>query len=227
MAIPTIPQLNIDSLKYDAARGTSNFFGSETFGNFETTNDSIYGSDVQTFREIYNKHNSIAHTTRFEVDFSGISNLGLRKRNDQSFGTNDFFEMGYFVKEVTMPSRKINTFGYDLFRHETNFPKGYNNDDLVINFVMPGDYFIKDIFDAWLRKIIPPESYLMQYADTYKINLTVNALDNQDKIKYKVYLTEVFPTSVPAFAYSQETAQAQTLQVNFAFGNLIFDEAKR
>ena len=174
-------------------------------------------SSINNLKSIIGKR-GIAKSNRFEVDFTGLLDPKLGGIANQT----EVRDLESLLISTTIPGRQLTTFGYDLFRHTTEMPTGYVNEALAMEFRMTADFFIKDIFDRWINKVIPKKQYLMAYANEYKCPITIKQLDNKDNVIYKVMLDKCFPKAMRGIGYNAETEGFSTLGVEFAYNDLNF-----
>lgn len=176
-------------------------------------------SSINNLKTVIGKR-GLAKVNRFEVDFSGL--LNIRDKDGPIATRNELLNLSTLVTATTLPGRQLTTFGYDLFRHQTEFPTGYVNEALSMEIALTGDYFAKKIFDRWLNIIVPKKEYLMAYANSYKCPITIKQLNNKDKVIYKCKLDDCFPKATRGIAYNSETDDISALGVEFAYNDLNF-----
>ena len=172
-------------------------------------------SSINNLKSIIGKR-GISKVNRFEVDLSGLANLGIAD------SSNDVRDLESLIVSTTLPGRQLTTFGYDLFRHTTDMPTGYVNEALQMEFRLTADYFAKNIFDRWINKVVPKKEYLMAYADTYKCDIRIRQLDNKDRVIYDVMIDDVFPKAIRGIGYNSETDGLASIAVEFAYNDLNF-----
>lgn len=174
-------------------------------------------SSINNLKSIIGKR-GISKINRFEVDLTGLLDPKLGGIANQT----EVRDLESLLISVSMPGRQLTTFGYDLFRHTIEMPTGYVNESLAMEFRMTADFFVKDIFDRWINKVVPKKEYLMAYADEYKCPITIKQLDNKDNVIYKVMLDECFPKAMRGIGYNAETEGFSTLGIEFAYNDLNF-----
>lgn len=182
---------------------------------------TIFSNSIDNIRSLINKR-GISKANLYEVDFSGMLSLGL------GFSPNDIKDLTLCVDNVSIPGRQLQTFGYSLFRHPTEFPTGYVNEGLVIEFNMTSDMFTKNIFDKWIDSIVPTRTYLVKYADQYKTNITIKQLDEHGKASYIMKLDRVFPKAIRGLSLSSTDEGYVKFGVDFGYNdlNFIFNESQ-
>lgn len=176
---------------------------------------------LDELKGIINKRGGFAKPSHFYVDFSGLSDIG--------FDLAEARDLSNLVTKVNIPERKLKTIEFSPFRHSSLYPVGYENEELIIEFNVTTDMFIKKIFDKWTEKILPSDSYLMKYSSTtdklkqFKIDLTIYQQAANHNISYKVKLDGVYPLVVPKIEMSDDAEGILRLSVNFSFNDISWD----
>ena len=158
----------------------------------------------------------IAKSNRFEVDFSGLNKISSKL----GISGNDLRDLTPLVDSVNMPGRQLQTFGYDLFRHMTEFPTGYVNEAFSVEFLSTADFHPKRIFDKWIDYVVPTSTYLIKYADEYKCDITIKQKTLSDDTGYKLILDDVFPKAIRGITYSNDADDVVKFGVEFAFNDI-------
>ena len=121
------------------------------------------------------KHGNVARTNRFKVDFTGI---WVKK-----YATLDEIkDLEYFLEDVNMPSKEIETVESSLYRNPISYATGYKNGDFSMKFRAPVDMFVKEIFDRWIEDIIPSGDYKLKYRSQIGVDFKITQIsDRQDR----------------------------------------------
>ena len=130
-------------------------------------------------------------------------------------------DMTYFAETVEIPGQTIISSPADLIygpvrEQATAMSYGPTN----ITFICTPGLPEREFFTAWQSRIINKFSWEARYYADYasRYNISIFALDNEEKEKYKVTLYEVFPKTVSGQSFSAGSNDAyQTLDVEFAF----------
>ena len=176
---------------------------------------TIFNNSIDNIRALINQR-GISKANLYEVDFSGMLSLGL------GFNPNDIKDLTLCVDSVAIPGRQLQTFGYSLFRHPIEFPTGYVNEGLVIEFNMTSDMFAKNIFDKWIDTIVPTKTYLIKYADEYKTNITIKQLNDHGDVSYTMKLDQVFPKAIRGLTFTAADESYVKFGVDFGYNDLNF-----
>ena len=130
------------------------------------------------------------NTSSDKLNFAGNST------SDLSEGTNEYF--------TNMKARKM--------------PYSYINDDVSFTFLLTGDYYLKDVFDGWINKIVNMDTKTLHYKDDFVSEVEIQQLNDQNIPVYSCKLLKAFPISVSGveLANTSENTVAR-LTVSFAY----------
>jgi hypothetical protein len=161
------------------------------------------------------KHGGLARTNRFKVDFTGMSAYSSNWR-----------DLEYFLEDVNIPSKDVETVDYSLYRNPIAYATGYKNGDFSMKFRAPTNMFVKRIFDRWIEKIIPREDYKLRYRNETTVDFTITQTSERtwdhDKFlglnHYNVVILDAYPMSISSIEYSNtQEGEFVTFNVDFAF----------
>ncbi len=164
------------------------------------------------------KHGSIARTNRFKVDFTGMRPYA--KNDDQ------IRDLEYFLEDVNIPSKEIETIDYSPYRNPIAYATGYKNGDFNMKFRAPTNMFVKRIFDRWIEKIVPREDYKLSYRKENVVNFRITQeserTPDHDKYLginyYNVLILDAYPISISSIEYSNtQEGEYVSFDVGFAF----------
>jgi hypothetical protein len=164
------------------------------------------------------KHGSIARTNRFKVDFTGMRPYA--KNDDQ------IRDLEYFLEDVNIPSKDIETIDYSAYRNPIAYATGYKNGDFNMKFRAPTNMFVKRIFDRWIEKIVPREDYKLSYRKENVVNFRITQeserTPDHDKYLginyYNVLILDAYPISISSIEYSNtQEGEYVSFDVGFAF----------
>jgi hypothetical protein len=178
----------------------------------------ITPSGIQSIKTLVSSR-GLSRRNRFEVDFSGLAGLslpGVRREEIRDLTTS--------VNDVSIPGKQLQTFAYASYRNPVDIPTGYIHDPFIVEFVLTEDLFAKKIFDAWIDRVVPQESYLMAYPDTYKTNISLYPLDEKDTRITGFTVVEAFPKAVRDINYNSGSEEIASLQVEFSFSEILSEK---
>jgi hypothetical protein len=164
------------------------------------------------------KHGSIARTNRFKVDFTGMRPYA--KNDDQ------IRDLEYFLEDVNIPSKDIETVDYSPYRNPIAYATGYKHGDFNMKFRAPTNMFVKRIFDRWIEKIVPREDYKLSYRKENVVNFRITQeserTPDHDKYLginyYNVLILDAYPISISSIEYSNtQESEYVSFDVGFAF----------
>jgi len=130
-------------------------------------------------------------------------------------------DMTYFAETVEIPGQTIisspDELRYGPVREQAT---AMSYGPTSITFICTPGLPEREFFTTWQSRIINKWSWEAAYYNEYaaRQNMTIYALDNQEKAKYAVTLYEVFPKTIGGQSFSAGSNDAyQTLDVEFAF----------
>jgi hypothetical protein len=171
------------------------------------------------------KHGSIARTNRFKVDFSVMSAYSSNWR-----------DLEYFLEDVNIPSKEIETVDYSPYRNPIGYATGYKHGDFNMKFRAPTNMFVKRIFDRWIEKIMPREDYKLSYRKENVVNFRIiqesERTPEHDKYLginyYNVLILDAYPISISSIEYSNtQEDEYVTFDVGFAFSDVQYFKPKK
>lgn len=184
-------------------------------------------SMLEDLKAAIKKHGSIARTNRFKVDFSGM----------RAYATDaELRDLEYFLEDVNIPGKDIETVDYSLYRNPIAYAAGYKNGDFNMKFRSPTNMFVKRIFDRWIEKIIPREDYKLRYRNEITANFTITQTSERtqehDKFLgldyYSVIILDAYPIGLSSIEYSNaQEGEFVSFSVDFAFRDVQYFKPNR
>ena len=96
--------------------------------------------------------------------------------------------------------------------------QGVTYADLSATFQCSSDLRERKFFETWQRLAYNPQTWAMQYYDSYTGSLDIYQLDNNDRRRYGVRLIECYPKAIGEQALDYGASSTlQTVQVSFAY----------
>jgi len=134
-------------------------------------------------------------------------------------------EVGMFADNAFLPQTRILTSRQQLFGPPEYFPVGvdYGGDNMGINFIVDREMRVKTYFDQWVDGVVnrtPGNQawHTTKYRDNYVTTMTINQLDESDRVTYSVTCYELFPVSVNPLILDNNLANAvHKLNVTFSY----------
>lgn len=146
----------------------------------------------------------LARTNRFRIVISS------------PFGDGQILNI--LCESCSLPGRQINTVDYSPWRNENKIPIGYTDEDVTCVFHLTNDYYVKDVFDKWLKSIVNPDSYLIQYVESYASTVDIYQLNEADQDVYAVKLLQAWPVSINSVELNNsDENNTQKLTVVFTY----------
>jgi len=117
-----------------------------------------------------------------------------------------------------IPGKTIEAVEYSPWNTKNKYPTGYSQGEVQAVFHLTNDYFVKNYFDDWSNQVINPDSYTLNYSDTYVKDISIYQLNDQDKRIFGYTLIDAYPISITAIDMdSDSTDSTQKLTVDFAY----------
>ena len=172
---------------------------------------AITENSIETLKSTVKSHGGLSKSNLFKVNIFGKHILG----------GNDSRDFSVLAQSVNIPGKQLQSFAYSPYRNPVEVPTGYINDELNMSFILTNDYFVKKFFDKWTQLIVDPSSYLISYPEDYRADINIQQLGPDAEVIYEVTATEAFPKSVKGVDFTSEQTQINTIDVTFAFTDII------
>jgi hypothetical protein len=124
------------------------------------------------------------------------------------------------VESVVFPSAILQTKERRTFGAPQPMPIGidYGGDQgVAITMLMDRDMNSKKLFDYWMDAIVPNDTQMVAYPDTYECDIVISQLDRLDGTIYQVALENAFPKVVSSMTGSAGSQNFQKVTVTFAY----------
>lgn len=92
----------------------------------------------------------------------------------------------------------------------------YGGDGISMTFHVDREMKVKRFFDDWMETIVDRNSYEVRFQEEYRSEITINQLDERDRVTYGVDLYEAFPRSMNLMELNHG-AQNQSHRLNIIF----------
>jgi len=159
---------------------------------------------IQDLQSTIKKHAGVSRSNRFNIIISNPIDDGR--------------DLNLLCESCTLPGRQILTTDFSVWRNENKVPIGYSDEDVTVVFYLTNDYYVKDLFDQWLVKIISPVSYLVDYTENFAKTVIIQQLDGTDTPIYEVTLPYAWPVGVNSIELDNSTEDSvQKLTVTFTY----------
>ena len=168
---------------------------------------------ISELKTALNNHGGISRLCKYNVDFSG---WGARV----PFNDKNLRDLDYFLEGVTIPGRTISAVKYSLWDKPIDMPTGYENQELTLDFLMPNDHYIRNLFYQWHHNIINTKTQLINYRNEYVTDMNIFILNDWNTNGYQVQLTEAYPLSYNSYAFSASSTEYAKLSVTFAYNKM-------
>ena len=135
--------------------------------------------------------------------------------------------LNILCESCSLPGRQINTVDYSPWRNENKIPIGYADEDVTCVFHLTNDYYVKDVFDKWLKKIVNPDTYLIEYIESYASTIDIYQLNEANETVYAVKLLQAWPVSINSVELNNsDENNTQKLTVVFTYKTWTSEKTK-
>jgi hypothetical protein len=187
---------------------------------------------IDTLKSTISKRGGLAKANRFNLIFSspasGIFNLSGGVLSSWSSGggagtlINDPRDISLLAENVTLPGRQISTIDYNAEKQTVKIPYGVINEDVTATFLLTNDYYIKSMFDDWLKDCFDVENYRAKFKDDFAVDVVIQQLNEKNLPVYGVRLEKAFPTTVASITLDNNSeSTVQKLSVTFSYENYV------
>ena len=187
---------------------------------------------IDTLKSTISKRGGLAKANRFNLIFSspasGILNLSGGVLSSWISGgsgwalINDPRDISLLAENVTLPGRQISTIEYIAEKQTVKIPYGIINEDVTASFLLTNDYYIKNMFDDWLKVCFDVENYRAKFKDDFAVDVVIQQLNEKNLPVYGVRLEKAFPTTVASITLDNNSeSTVQKLSVTFSYENYV------
>lgn len=160
----------------------------------------IFNSPVSDIQAKISERGGLARPNFFAVTFTGPSSINP-----------DIFLVNAICESVSLPGRAISTNEHTTTKHATKTPYSFINDDVTLTFLVTNDFYIKNLFEKWMKTVINDEDGKIYYKSQYASDMTITVLSVDGKVVHKVNLEKAFPIAFTAIELSN-TAESQVMR---------------
>ena len=160
----------------------------------------IFNSPVSDIQAKISERGGLARPNFFAVTFTGPSSINP-----------DIFLVNAICESVSLPGRAISTNEHATTKHATKTPYTFINDDVTLTFLVTNDFYIKNLFEKWMKTVINDEDGKIYYKSQYASDMTITVLSVDGKVVHKVNLEKAFPIAFTAIELSN-TAESQVMR---------------
>lgn len=163
---------------------------------------------IDNLKSIIVKKGGLAKANRFLVIFTPptqpLLNLSLsnvvgslaRGNNPLKKMISNPRDIAFLCESASLPGRQITTSDFTAQKQTIKIPNGFIEEDVSMSFILTNDFFMKEVFDRWLSSIVDTQTYTLGYKSDYQCDITIQALDAEDKPTYTITLINAYPITV-------------------------------
>jgi len=169
----------------------------------------IFDSPVQDLASRISERGGLARPNLFAVTFNGPASINP-----------DMFLVNAICESASLPGRAISTNEHTTTKHATKTPYTFINDDITLTFLVTNDFYIKNLFEKWMKHVINDEDGKIYYKSQYASDMTITILSLDGKMVHKVQLEKAFPIAFTAMELSNASeSQVMRFTVTMTYDN--------
>ena len=169
----------------------------------------IFDSPVQDLASRISERGGLARPNLFAVTFNGPASINP-----------DMFLVNAICESASLPGRAISTNEHTTTKHATKTPYTFINDDITLTFLVTNDFYIKNLFEKWMKHVINDEDGKIYYKSQYASDMTITILSLDGKMVHKVQLEKAFPIAFTAMDLSNASeSQIMRFTVTMTYDN--------
>ena len=169
----------------------------------------IFDSPVQDLASRISERGGLARPNLFAITFNGPASVNP-----------DMFLVNAICESASLPGRAISTNEHATTKHATKTPFTFINDDITITFLVTNDFYIKNLFEKWMKHVINDEDGKIYYKSQYASDMNITILSGDGKMVHKVSLEKAFPIAFTAMELSNASeSQVMRFTVTMAYDN--------
>jgi len=167
----------------------------------------IFDSPIQDLASRISERGGLARPNLFAVTFNGPASINP-----------DMFLVNAICESASLPGRAISTNEHTTTKHATKTPYTFINDDITLTFLVTNDFYIKNLFEKWMKHVINDEAGKIYYKSQYASDMTITILSLDGKMVHKVQLEKAFPIAFTAMDLSNASERTvHKVQLENAF----------
>lgn len=126
--------------------------------------------------------------------------------------------LSLMIESTEIPGKNLNTTDIKYNGDHFKLPYGVVYPAQQFTFRVSANMYEKNILDEWMNLIFNPVTHEVAYMDDFCVNITINQLDEQDRVVYSVMLRDAFPTLAnPLTVSNEESNQFHRMVAMFAY----------
>lgn len=162
----------------------------------------IFTNPIDDLASQINQRGGLAKPNYFAVTFTGPAAVSPNQ-----------FLLNAFCESASIPGRSFLTLEHGTTRQVTKRPYSFINDDVTLTFLVTNDFYMKNIFDKWMKHVVNDETGKIYYKSQYVSDMTIMVLDTEHDIVYKCQLQNAYPIAMTAIELSN-ASENQLIRVS-------------
>jgi hypothetical protein len=171
----------------------------------------IFSNPVDDLASRINQRGGLARSNFFAITFFGPASVNPNQ-----------YLLNALVESASIPGRSISTFEHGSTSQPIKYPYSFINDDVVLTFLVTNDFYMKNIFDKWMKHVVDDETGKIYYRKEYVSDMTITVLDLKADMIYKCTLQDAYPITMNAIELSNTNENGLIrVQVTMTYKNFI------
>lgn len=151
----------------------------------------IFTNPVDDLASRINQRGGLARSNFFAVTFFGPASVNPNQ-----------YLLNALLESASIPGRSISTFEHGTTTQPIKYPYSFINDDVTLTFLVTNDFYMKNIFDKWMKHVVDDETGKIYYRKDYVSDVTITVLDLDADMIYKCTLQDAYPITMNAIELS-------------------------
>ena len=139
----------------------------------------------------FNSHGGLARSNFFAVSFVGPEGVVA----DPVFISSS-------CESASLPGISVSTTESGKTTQAIKYPYSWINDDVTLTFYVTNDFYIKNLWDTWMRRVVDTKNKKIGYKKYFKSDVVISVLDLDHNEVYQTTLEDAYPIGIDAIPLS-------------------------
>jgi len=167
---------------------------------------------INEFKSTIARRGGLAKSNRFEVIITLPPSLAVDRGKDLTL----------LCESAMLPGKQITSMEWALYGHTIKVPTNFIQEDVTCLFNVTNDFYAKNVFDRWQAAVINVDTFLLNYDNEYRLDISIRQLDEMNQVVHETLLTGAYPIAVqPIMLDNNADQQTQKLSVTFSYVNYV------
>jgi hypothetical protein len=161
----------------------------------------IFKNPIDSLSAKISERGGLAKPNYFAVTFTGPASINP-----------NIWLVNALCESASLPGRAFSTAEYTTTKHAVKVPYTFINDDVTLTFLVTNDFYMKNLFEKWMKCVINDEDGKIYYKKQYASDFTITVLSPKSQMIHKVTLQNAYPITMSAIELSN-AAENQVMKV--------------